>query len=129
MISDCSTFSAKCFVKHAFLRGSLVHCAGVVSPPAEARRNHQDYYSVFHKTPNRKKFSEQEWEDSKAHWTRQAVSDLVSSPEFADWVIDHADRIRVVSSESSEEAVGSDSDSTEEVTAKSSNRISPFSFW
>ncbi|PKI69171.1 hypothetical protein CRG98_010438 [Punica granatum] len=101
---------------------------GVVSPSSEARKNHPDYYSVLHKNPNRKKLSEQEWEDSKAHWTREAVSDLVSSPEFADWVIDHADRIRVVSSDS-DEAVGSDSDSTNEVTAKSSNRLSLFSFW
>lgn len=107
-----------------------MHLAGVISRSAEASSRHrQDYYSVLHKTPNRKKLSKQEWEDSKAYWTRQAMSDLVSSPDFADWVVDHADRIRVVSSESSEEPVASDSDSTDEVTARSSNRFSLFSFW
>ncbi|KAK4787799.1 hypothetical protein SAY86_011632 [Trapa natans] len=93
--------------------------------------NRHGYYSVIHKKPNRKKLSEQDWEDSKAYWTRHAVSDLVSSPEFADWIIDHADRIRVISNESLEEKVHvcSDSDSTNEVIARSSNRFSPFNFW
>lgn len=120
-------FSARwCLLKHALLIDFLVHHAGVVSSSVGARRNCPDYCPVLDKILDRRKFSEQEWEDSKAHWTRQAVSDLVSSPEFTDWAIDHADRIKFVSSDSSDEAVGSDSGPTDEVTTKSSNRFSPF---
>ncbi|KAK4787938.1 hypothetical protein SAY86_011771 [Trapa natans] len=100
---------------------------GVVSSTAGARRRGQDYYSVFHKTLNRK-FSEQEWKDSKTHWTRQAVSTMIASPEFSDWVIDHADRIRVVSSDSPDEAC-SESGSSEEVTTRRGSIFSRFSVW
>ncbi|XP_030517609.2 uncharacterized protein LOC115731119 [Rhodamnia argentea] len=100
-----------------------------VTPPAsQRRRNPVDYYSTLHKTPNRKRYTEQEWEDSKAHWTRQAMSELASSPEFTDWIIEHADRIRITSGNSSHEAVGSDSDSTSEATLNSSNGFKLFNF-
>lgn len=88
-----------------------------------------DYYSTLHKTPNRKKYTEQEWEDSKAHWTRQAMSELASSPEFTDWIIEHADRIQITSGNNSDEAVRSDSDSTNEATLNSSNGFKLFNFW
>lgn len=101
-----------------------------VTPPAsQLTRNSVDYYSTLHKTPNRKKYTEQEWEDSKAHWTRQAMSELASSPEFTDWIIEHADRIQITSGNNSDEAVRSDSDSTNEATLNSSNGFRLFNFW
>ncbi|KAI4381602.1 hypothetical protein MLD38_007662 [Melastoma candidum] len=85
-----------------------------VSPiSSESRGDDQDYYSVLHKTPDRKRFTEEEWKESKSQWTREAMSGLVSSPEFADWIIEHANRIRVSSGDSSdEEELCSSSDST-----------------
>lgn len=88
-----------------------------------------DYYSTLHRAPNRKKYTEQEWEDSKAYWTKQAMSELVSSPDFTDWIIEHADRIQITSGNGSDEAVGSDSDSTNEATLNSSNGFKLFNLW
>ncbi|KAI4386625.1 hypothetical protein MLD38_004542 [Melastoma candidum] len=87
----------------------------IVSPSSSGSRgDKQHYYSVLHKTPNRKRFTKEEWEESKSQWTREAMSGLVSSPEFADWIIEHAGRIRVSSGDSSdEEELCSDSDSTD----------------
>ncbi|KAI6697017.1 hypothetical protein NL676_017136 [Syzygium grande] len=101
-----------------------------VAPPAsQMRRNSVDYYSTLHRAPNRKKYTEQEWEDSKAYWTKQAMSELVSSPDFTDWIIEHADRIQITSGNGSDEAVGSDSDSTNEATLNSSNGFKLFNLW
>ncbi|KAL7617022.1 hypothetical protein Lser_V15G02167 [Lactuca serriola] len=38
-----------------------------------------DFYSTFHKTPNRKKFSKKEWEEFTEESTRESVADLASS--------------------------------------------------
>lgn len=93
---------------------------GVVSPYSGERViNQRDYYSTFHDTGKRKRFTEQEWEDFTRDSTRQAVAELAASPEFADWIIEHADRIKLLPSESSEEALGSESDSTDENVAAS----------
>lgn len=85
-------------------------------------RNQQDYYSTFHKTPSRKKFSKKDWEDFTRESTRQAMGDMVSSPEFTDWIVEHADRIQVLPDDSSDETIGSGSDSTEETAVLSGNR-------
>lgn len=92
----------------------------MVSPYSGERViNQRDYYSTFHKTGKGKRFTEQEWEDFTRDSTRQAVAELAASPEFTDWIIEHADRIKLLSSESSEEALGSESDSTDENVAAS----------
>lgn len=106
--------------------------AGVVSssPSTTNAGIYEDYPSVMYGPPNRRRLTEQEWEDSKAYWTKHAMSDLVSSPGFSDWITDNADRIRVVSSSSTDEVVGSDSDSTEEiVTGRSSSMLRLFNLW
>ncbi|KAF5937974.1 hypothetical protein HYC85_025480 [Camellia sinensis] len=74
-------------------------------------RNRQDYYSTFHRTPNRKKFSKKEWENITQESTRHAVAELASSPKFTDWIIKHADRIRLLPDDNT---IGSGSDSTKE---------------
>ncbi|GMI85464.1 Inner Nuclear Membrane Protein A [Hibiscus trionum] len=79
---------------------------------SEGAIDHQDYYSTFHKTRNRKKFTEQEWEDFGRESTREAMAELVASPEFTDWMIEHADRIKLLpGDDSSDESVGSKSSS------------------
>ncbi|XP_059668579.1 uncharacterized protein LOC132313698 [Cornus florida] len=84
---------------------------GLVSPSnSRVIRNEQNYYSTFHKTPNRKKFSKEEWEKFTEESTREAVARLTSSPEFTDWAIKHADRIQVLPDDSSDETIGSGSD-------------------
>ncbi|XVF30737.1 hypothetical protein REPUB_Repub16aG0084300 [Reevesia pubescens] len=88
---------------------------GVVSSPLdEGAVDHQDYYSIYHKTHNRKKFTKQEWEDFSWESTRHAMAELAASPEFSDWMIEHADRIKLLPSDSSDESVGSKSSSTDD---------------
>ncbi|KAI3721883.1 hypothetical protein L2E82_32902 [Cichorium intybus] len=75
-----------------------------------------DVYSTFHKTPNRKKFSKKEWEDFTEESTRESIAELASSPEFTEWVIKNADRMKVVPEDTSD---GSGSDSTDEYVQES----------
>ncbi|ONK59815.1 uncharacterized protein A4U43_C08F11100 [Asparagus officinalis] len=51
------------------------------------------YYSTFHKTPERKRFSKEEWEQFTKENTREALRELVSSPDFNKWAMDNAERI------------------------------------
>lgn len=97
--------------------------SGLVSSPSNSTRTRQDFYSVFHKTPNRKKFSKKEWEDFTEESTRLALAEWASSPEFTDWMIKNADRVKVLPDESSDVTIGSGSDSTAEIDVQSSNRL------
>ncbi|KAF7801441.1 NEMP family [Senna tora] len=84
-----------------------------MSPPSSGAQVRQDYYSTFHKTRNRKKFTKKEWDDFTRESTRQALSEWASSPEFTEWIIEHADRIQLLPSESSDATEGSESDNTD----------------
>nr|GLL36729.1 uncharacterized protein LOC109181913 isoform X1 [Ipomoea trifida] len=90
------------------------------------RQNLPEYYSTFHKTPNRKKFSEREWEEFTQDSTKQAITELASSSEFTDWIIKNANRVQILPEESSDETVESGSDSTDESAAESCSGISLF---
>ncbi|KAM5550408.1 hypothetical protein ABKV19_027527 [Rosa sericea] len=94
---------------------------GVVSPSFRAC-DQQEYYSTFHKMRNRKKFTKKEWDDFTLESTRHALAEWAASPEFTDWVIEHADRIQLLPSDSSDETVGSESDSTDENVVGSTDR-------
>lgn len=72
------------------------------SPSSNASIDEQDYYSTFHKTPGRKQFSKEDWKSFTRESTRKAMSELVSKPEFSDWVVAHADRINVAPDEERE---------------------------
>ncbi|KAL4354687.1 hypothetical protein GQ457_06G016800 [Hibiscus cannabinus] len=85
--------------------------------------NDQDYYSTFHKTRNRKKFTKQEWENISRETTRNAMADLAATPEFTDWMIEHADRIKLLPCDSSEESVGSKSCSSDYEEEQSCSRF------
>ncbi|XP_038883951.1 uncharacterized protein LOC120074777 [Benincasa hispida] len=94
---------------------------GMISPSSGVQG--QDYYSTFHKTRNRKKFTKKAWDDFTRDSTRQALAEWASSPEFTDWIMEHADRIQLLPSDSSDEAVGSESDSTNENVVASGSRF------
>ncbi|XP_031480672.1 uncharacterized protein LOC116250853 [Nymphaea colorata] len=83
------------------------------------------YYSTFHKTPARKRFSKKEWEDFTRESTREAMREWASSPEFSEWIIENANRIQIMPEDSPEESVGSGSDSSGE-TAVSNSRVGLF---
>ncbi|KAF9591273.1 hypothetical protein IFM89_003224, partial [Coptis chinensis] len=83
----------------------------VLLSPDKGPNQNQDYYSTFHKTSTRKRFSKREWEDFTRESTRQAVAEWVSSPEFTDWIIENADRISIDRDKSSDNDGGSGSDS------------------
>jgi len=93
--------------------------AGVVTPSrgissqSSGTDMGRDYYSTFHKTQNRKKFTKQEWDEFTRESTKQALAEWAASPEFTDWIVEHADRIKVLPSESSDETMGSESDSAD----------------
>lgn len=67
---------------------SFVH-----TPSSNSQIEEQDYYSTYHKTPERKHFSKEEWETFTKDFTRKALKELVSTPEFTEWAVDNADRI------------------------------------
>ncbi|PKU76598.1 uncharacterized protein LOC110094574 [Dendrobium catenatum] len=52
-----------------------------------------NYYSTFHRTPERKIFNKDEWETFTRAETRKALRELVSSPDFSRWAANNAERI------------------------------------
>ncbi|OAY44479.1 uncharacterized protein LOC110621667 isoform X2 [Manihot esculenta] len=97
--------------------------------PVKGTRDEQVYFSTFHKTPQRKKFTKKEWEDFTRESTQKAVAEWASSPEVASWIIENADRIQLLPSDcSSEGTVGSESDSTNETDGGSSKRFNLFNW-
>ncbi|OMO70366.1 hypothetical protein COLO4_28629 [Corchorus olitorius] len=102
---------------------------GVVSSALDDTAvDHQDFYSTFHKAHNRKKFTKQEWEDFSRESTRNAMAELAASPDFTDWIIEHADRIKLLPCDSSDESVGSKSSSTDDDAEGSHSRFKLFSW-
>ncbi|KAI7996838.1 hypothetical protein LOK49_LG10G00968 [Camellia lanceoleosa] len=100
---------------------------GLISSPTDrVTRNQQDYYSTFHNTPTRRKMSKKEWETFTKESTREAVAELASSPEFTDWMIKHADRLQLLPDDTSDETLGSGSDSTDENAVESCNEFGLF---
>ncbi|XP_057437761.1 uncharacterized protein LOC130729926 isoform X2 [Lotus japonicus] len=107
------------------VRGVVSPSSGI-SPLSCVAQVEPDYYSTFHKTRNRKKFTKNEWDEFTRESTKQALAEWAASPEFTEWVIEHADRIKLVPSENSDEAIGSESDSTE---VGSGNGFRLFNWW
>ncbi|VFQ61592.1 unnamed protein product [Cuscuta campestris] len=89
------------------------------------RKEPEYYFSTYHKTPNRKRFSRREWEELTQESTKAGIAELASSPEFADWVMRNANRVQVApTEESSDETVDSGSD--DDSAAESCSGISLF---
>ncbi|CAB4284078.1 unnamed protein product [Prunus armeniaca] len=53
------------------------------------------FASTFHTTPERRKFSKEEWEMFTAETTKQALQELASSPDFHRWCSSNVERISV----------------------------------
>ncbi|KAL4576821.1 hypothetical protein LXL04_012921 [Taraxacum kok-saghyz] len=107
------------------IRWSNSPAKGIVSPLSGSGRR-RDVYSTYHKTPNRKKFSKKEWEEFTEESTRESIAELAASPEFTDWVINNADRIKLVPEDNSD---GSGSDSTDEYNVQQSGTGQGFFNW
>ena len=54
------------------------------------------------------------------------MAELAASPEFTDWMIEHADRIKLLPCDSSDESVGSKISSTDEEDEGSYSRFRLF---
>lgn len=54
-----------------------------------------NYYSTFHTTPERRKFSKEEYEAFTREETKRGMEELLSSPDFNRWALANADRISV----------------------------------
>ncbi|KAL9675867.1 hypothetical protein QQ045_004075 [Rhodiola kirilowii] len=95
---------------------------GFTSPSYSRQRTsvERDHYSIFHKTPGRKKFSKREWEEFTEESTRLAMAEMASSPEFTEWIIENANRITLRSDDSSCE---SEADSSNETVVASGNNM------
>uniref|UniRef100_A0A1D1YB26 Transmembrane protein 194A n=1 Tax=Anthurium amnicola TaxID=1678845 RepID=A0A1D1YB26_9ARAE len=71
------------------------HLSGSTKTSSQSPVEGQTYYSTFHVTPERKKFSNEEWKAFTRDSTRRAMEELSSSPDFARWVATNAERITV----------------------------------
>ncbi|CAN1312701.1 hypothetical protein LINPERPRIM_LOCUS28723 [Linum perenne] len=90
----------------------------------------QDYYSTFHKTAKRKKYTKKEWDEFTRESTKEAMKEWASSPEVASWLINNADRIQLLPSDcSSEEITGSESDSTGGIDSSNKGALSCLFSW
>lgn len=74
------------FVHVSSLSGSISKSSGRLSDSG-------NFFSSFHSTPERRKFSKDEWEKFTRATTRKALEGLVSSPDFNKWAVANADRI------------------------------------
>ncbi|KAJ4762873.1 transmembrane protein (DUF2215) [Rhynchospora pubera] len=81
-------------------RASYRSPSGLRTPITKTARE-ETYYSSFHSTPERKKFSKEEWDSFTKEHTNRGIKELVSSPEFNKWALENADRISVTPREKS----------------------------
>ncbi|CAL5372732.1 unnamed protein product [Camellia sinensis] len=70
-----------------FLKPCLIR-----TPPSQLSDS-ETHYSCFHKTPEQRKFSKDEWEKFTKDSTKKALEELVSSPDFSKWAVVNAERI------------------------------------
>nr|XP_043623234.1 uncharacterized protein LOC122595019 [Erigeron canadensis] len=54
------------------------------------------FYSSFHKTPARKRYTKDEWDEFTKESTKKALEGLVYTPDFNRWAVAHADRITLL---------------------------------
>ncbi|KAK4416346.1 hypothetical protein Salat_2460100 [Sesamum alatum] len=64
-----------------------------IAQGSTSKSDSETFYSTFHDTPDRRKFTKDEWESFTKESTRKALEGLVSSPDFSKWAVTHADRI------------------------------------
>ncbi|KAF8017301.1 hypothetical protein BT93_H2477 [Corymbia citriodora subsp. variegata] len=65
---------------------------GSRTPPSQPS-GPETYYSTFHTTPDRKRYSDNEWKKITREYTKKSLEELVSSPDFSKWAVANAERI------------------------------------
>ncbi|XWS45129.1 hypothetical protein CRYUN_Cryun15aG0110500 [Craigia yunnanensis] len=90
--------------KHFPLASCNTSVQGITKTSPSQLSYTDSYPSSFHNTPDRKKFSKDEWVKFTRDTTKRAVEELVSSPDFSKWAAANAERITVTPSNSSANA-------------------------
>lgn len=99
LLSKVGYFSLLFWVQLLFLSLDMplhftVNPSGLTkTPPLSQPSNSGAYYSSFHSTPERWKFSKDEWNKFTKESTKKALEELVSSPDFSKWAVANAERI------------------------------------
>ncbi|KAG0483709.1 hypothetical protein HPP92_011793 [Vanilla planifolia] len=99
------------------------------TPSIRNRRQSENFYSTFHKTPPTRKFSKMEWEDFTRESTRGALEEWASTPEVGKWIADNAYRMRLANDNSSEDTQESSSGSSEETAVEDGNNCFSLFKW
>ncbi|KAF5197955.1 transmembrane protein, partial [Thalictrum thalictroides] len=90
------------FLKHRTERFTLASPNSPATDLTKTPRPHSSdlgsYVSTFHKTPERKILSKEEWDSSTRDFTKKGLEELVSSPEFNKWAVRNAERITLAPS-------------------------------
>ncbi|KAL2499583.1 Uncharacterized protein Adt_25133 [Abeliophyllum distichum] len=81
------------YVSRPFTRSPNTPLQGSISKSSGRLSDSGTFFSSFHDTPERRKFSKDEWEKFTRDSTRKALEGLVSSPDFNKWAVANADRI------------------------------------
>ncbi|KAL2522659.1 hypothetical protein Fot_26582 [Forsythia ovata] len=81
------------YVSRPFTRSPNTPLQGSISKSSGRLSDSGTFFSSFHDTPERRKFSKDEWEKFTRDSTRKALEGLVSSPDFNKWAVTNADRI------------------------------------
>lgn len=76
---------------YQFSKSNMRGTSNAYTSPSEQ----ENYYSTFHKTPRRRRFSKTQWEDFTRESTREALHDWAASPEVAKWIAENANRIKL----------------------------------
>lgn len=85
--------SARSQSKHSKLASSASPAQGLVGTPQGMTSNGETYYSTFHNTPERKRFTEEEWDQFTKDQTSKALRELVSSPDFNQWASANVEKL------------------------------------
>jgi len=64
------------------------------------------YYSTLHKISNGKKFTKEEWDGFMRNSIEQALAERAKSSEVTNWIVEHADWIKLLPNESLVETMG-----------------------
>ncbi|KAI5019866.1 hypothetical protein ZWY2020_044754 [Hordeum vulgare] len=81
------------YLKHTPRRNSPLSGSQKKTPSQVLDR--ESYYSTYHTTPERRKFTKEEYEAFTKEETRKGMQQLLSSPDFNRWALANADRISV----------------------------------
>ncbi|GAB4846881.1 hypothetical protein Ancab_025889 [Ancistrocladus abbreviatus] len=79
--------------RRSTLASSNSPAGGLAKTPRPQLSDSETFYSTFHDTPERRKFSKDEWDKFTRDCTKKALEDLVSSPDFNKWAVANAERI------------------------------------